>query len=121
MRLTFSQAYKSIKTFPAIDLPDFVVMTGVNGAGKTHLLEAIANGSVQIDGIPIGGSNQPIRLFNWSNLVPNDSGSINPSQLLQERYTLWSELSNHINRFRPSIYQVLQQLGVAEQIDTDIK
>jgi AAA15 family ATPase/GTPase len=121
MRLIFNQAYKSIRSLHCIDLPDFVVMTGVNGAGKTHLLEAISNGSVQIEGIPVGGNNQPIRLFNWSNLVPNDSGSINPSQLIQERHTFWNEISNQINHFRPSVYQLLQQFGVAEQVDTDIK
>lgn len=30
------------------EFPDFVVLTGVNGSGKSHLLEAIANGKVQV-------------------------------------------------------------------------
>lgn len=120
MRLTVRQAHKSIKAFPTIELPDFVVLTGVNGAGKTHLLEAIANGFIQIDEVPFSGNNQPIRLFNWSNLVPNDSSTINPSQLAQERYSYWNELSAQISNFLPQIYQVLQQLGLDDQIGTDI-
>lgn len=33
--------YKSIDNIGSISLPDFTVITGLNGAGKTHLLEAI--------------------------------------------------------------------------------
>lgn len=120
MRFTFRQAHKSIKAFPGIELPDFVVLTGVNGAGKTHLLEAIANGFIQIDEVPFNQNNQSIRLFNWSNLVPNDSGTINPSQLAQERYSYWNELSARINDFLPQISQVVKQLGLDDQIGTDI-
>lgn len=119
MLLRFIQSHKSIKAFHPIELSNFVVMTGVNGAGKTHLLEAITSGLVQIDGIPVGEGNQQIRLFNWSNLVPNDNGSTSPSQLVQERYALWNELYNHINNFRSSIYSVLEQFGVARQVDVD--
>jgi ABC-type cobalamin/Fe3+-siderophores transport system ATPase subunit len=81
MRLTLHQVYKSIKTLPAIELPDFVVLTGVNGAGKTHLLEAIANGSIQIDDVAVDGNNRQIRRFDWSNLIPNDTGAVVPYQL----------------------------------------
>ena len=52
MQLKVKQAYKSIDTLPKnIKLPDFTVITGVNGSGKSHLLESIENGSIQIDEI----------------------------------------------------------------------
>ncbi len=42
MKLKFVKKYKSIEEFNDVDkLPDFIVLTGVNGSGKTHLLEAI--------------------------------------------------------------------------------
>jgi predicted ATPase len=47
MKLSFVKPYKSITSIPNIEIPDFVVLTGVNGAGKTHLIEAIENGSIQ--------------------------------------------------------------------------
>lgn len=120
MRLTFRQAYKSITTLPAIELPEFVVLTGVNGAGKTHLLEAIANGSIRIDDITTDNNNRQIRLFNWSNLVPNDSGAVIPYQLAQERNSYWTELSSHINSFRPQVAGVVERLGLLDRVGTDV-
>lgn len=88
MKLTFVKPYKSIISFPEIELEDFVILTGVNGAGKTHLVEAIENGSVQIDNITVNNQTRPIRLFNWTNLVPNDTGAFAPYQITQEIYAL---------------------------------
>jgi len=67
---------KIIKKYKSIDvcefeLPNFSVLTGLNGSGKTHLLEAISNnefGEVYIDGnkisniryIPFNGLNSKI-------------------------------------------------------------
>lgn len=47
MRLV--REYKSIQTTPTdIELPDFMVLSGPNGSGKTHLLEALANGCLNV-------------------------------------------------------------------------
>jgi len=64
MRLTFINAYKSISSFPETEIPDLVILTGVNGAGKSHLLEAINSGCIQIDSIAATNQTKPIRLFN---------------------------------------------------------
>ena len=51
MKLKYVKDYKSIKKFADIELPDFVVLTGINGSGKTHLMEAIGSNVVlEIDG-----------------------------------------------------------------------
>lgn len=39
MNIVVRKEYKSIKAFEQNDLPDFVVLTGKNGTGKTQLLE----------------------------------------------------------------------------------
>lgn len=46
MKLSFKQSHLSISAFPDIDLPAFTVIVGLNGSGKSHLLQAIANGCV---------------------------------------------------------------------------
>jgi predicted ATPase len=49
MRLSYSKEHKSInQEFDPIDLPDFTVLTGLNGSGKTHLLEAVKGWQIRI-------------------------------------------------------------------------
>ncbi|MCU1440422.1 MAG: protein putative AbiEii toxin, Type system [Rhodoglobus sp.] len=51
--------------FSSITLPDFVVITGENGAGKSHLLEAIANQSIHHS---FGGSPEDMRYLTTEQL-----------------------------------------------------
>jgi AAA15 family ATPase/GTPase len=111
MRLSFINVHRSITSFPETELPDFVVLTGVNGAGKSHLLEAIENGSMQIDDIVANNQTRPIRRFDWTNLIPQDTGAFAPYQITQERHGLWNEISQYIKEYRPQISQTLQQLN----------
>lgn len=41
MNLKFSNPHRSIENPFEISFPDFTVITGENGSGKTHFLEAI--------------------------------------------------------------------------------
>ena len=51
MKLKYQSDYLSIKKFDDIELSDFTVITGVNGAGKSHFLNAIDRGRIKIEGI----------------------------------------------------------------------
>jgi len=48
MKLYYQSPYKSISGNPApgYEIPPFTLITGLNGAGKTHLLEAIQKGAI---------------------------------------------------------------------------
>ena len=48
MRVELRQPYKSIATLTTEDLPDFAVLIGRNGAGKTQLLDALKEGAALI-------------------------------------------------------------------------
>jgi predicted ATPase len=50
MKLIYQKDHLSITQFNPIDIPDFTILTGINGAGKSHLLQAIENRSVLVDG-----------------------------------------------------------------------
>lgn len=63
MKVSFVKQFKSISGFDPVELSDFTILTGVNGSGKSHLLEAISNGSVDVSGIQRLG----IVLFNYEN------------------------------------------------------
>ncbi len=52
MTTEFNTPYKSINQFASVDFADFTILTGLNGSGKTHLLRAIKEGNVVVEGIP---------------------------------------------------------------------
>lgn len=121
MKLTFVRPHKSLIFCPSIELPDFVVLTGVNGAGKSHLLEAIENSCVQVDDIVLDNQRKPIRRFDWMNLIPQDSGAFAPSQITQERHGLWNEISQYIKEYRPQITESLRQLNRVDLASVSIR
>ena len=89
MRLNFVRSYKSI-IGPVADgeISNLVVLSGLNGTGKSHLLEAIADGAITVDDVqpqsPRGPRRPrnshilpgPVRLFRLNELaVAQDQGN----------------------------------------------
>ena len=73
MKLKYNNIYKSIgpeiqECFNHLEFPDLTVITGINGSGKTQLLEAINQGfiSIEHDGILNYG---PKTFFNYNDFV----------------------------------------------------
>ena len=68
MTIDLQQPYKSIATLTTGDLPDFAVLIGRNGAGKTQLLEALKEGHAQVSGVRL----EDIALYDMNSFrVPN--------------------------------------------------
>ena len=67
MKIKFIVSYKSINSLPGINLPDFTILTGVNGAGKTHLLEGISSGCIRLE----SGNKEVSSIvhFNYQNFI----------------------------------------------------
>ena len=55
MRIELRRPYNSIATLATADLPDFAVLIGRNGAGKTQLLDALRQGAAEIPGTAVKG------------------------------------------------------------------
>ena len=53
MRIELNQPYKSISTLTTEELPDFALLIGRNGAGKTQLLDALKEGQATIPDIGV--------------------------------------------------------------------
>jgi len=51
MKLKFIKPHKSIVRLNDIEINDFAIITGLNGTGKTHLLQAIEEGAIMLEGI----------------------------------------------------------------------
>jgi energy-coupling factor transporter ATP-binding protein EcfA2 len=86
MRLEFRRRHLSITGFPTIELQPLTIIVGINGSGKTHLLQAIQNGAVHNSVSPIsemGGQLQPsspIRLLSSisTNVTPQPGDNSGP-------------------------------------------
>jgi ABC-type Mn2+/Zn2+ transport system ATPase subunit len=94
MKLTLKQKFKSLAPF-SIDLPDFVVMTGINGAGKTQLLTAIVQNVLKIqedDGTEL----KLTKYVTSQTLSPNESIIVTREQLNQNTQSLWQQFGQYL-------------------------
>ena len=67
MRLEFKHKYLSIKGLTAVELPNFAVLIGRNGVGKTQLLDAVKNGHISVADMPT----QEIEKYDMDTFRPN--------------------------------------------------
>jgi len=92
LKLSYKNNYRSITQFNAVELPDFTVLTGVNGSGKSHLLEAIKNGNVDVEGL----TNSHVVLFSYENFRLDNEERFNASKLVSEREQAWKSFQKNI-------------------------
>jgi ABC-type branched-subunit amino acid transport system ATPase component len=109
MKLTFQEPHLSILGLPDTETPSLVLLTGINGTGKTHLLRAIENGKVRVDVAPIhqGG----IRFFDWNTLVPNDISATSESTRTLRRQLL-DALAMVRTNHEPALASAFAHLGI---------
>ena len=109
MRLLFNKSHMSIdKSDQPVEVSDFTILTGLNGSGKSHLLQAIASGAVVISGIdaPV------IASFGPTNFAKGDEGAVGDAALIQRINACWSlfmsvrsHLKGNVENMRHSIQQ----------------
>jgi ABC-type multidrug transport system ATPase subunit len=109
MKLTLNSTAQSISKLTANDLPNFSIVTGPNGSGKTHLLRGIENGSIFVDGAAknIGGR---ARFFDANSIVPTSTGTFSSQTLRTLRTNTVSQLGNYQTHVRNELTQNIQGL-----------
>ncbi|MGO4822043.1 MULTISPECIES: AAA family ATPase [unclassified Flavobacterium] len=93
MNLSLPNKYKSLDPFTLI-LPDFVVLTGLNGAGKTQLLTAITNNHLNV--IENGLELNPKKYVTGQTLAPNDSAIVTREQLNVNTQNIWNQYNDYL-------------------------
>lgn len=96
MKLKHISDYLSIKKFNDIEVSDFAVITGINGAGKSHFLNAIDKGNITIEGI----DSENIILYNYNDFnVYNIDLNYGDSQTssIKQRQQAYIDKSNTSN------------------------
>lgn len=104
MQLSFVNDHISIRQFDAVELPDLVVLTGRNGSGKTHLLQAIRNGHCRLDNF----QSAEIQYFNYQNFIAQNSSGQNTVSIEQMIGQGFAEFQQN---FLPSIQSFYQSVA----------
>jgi len=107
MKIQFGSNHLSIKQFNPVDLPDFTIFTGLNGSGKTQLLEALKNGNVLIDSIKPA----EIVLFDHIKFKIENEQNFTRAQIIQDKQVAWILFST----------QKISGVGNLKQIITNAK
>ena len=103
MNLSFATAYKSVKRLPIAELPNLTILTGHNGAGKTHFLEAISGGHIKIEGI----NHNRTRIYRWNDLIPSNETGVFPRNNSIGSTT--QALNNIINTLQVQLVDLLNE------------
>ncbi|MDR0196564.1 MAG: AAA family ATPase [Myroides sp.] len=118
MRLEHVSDYLSIKKFADIELSDFSVITGVNGAGKSHLLNAIDKGHIKIEGI----DSENIILYNYNdfNVVDVDFNQNNnqTSELINKKQIFQNKSNLSSSKYNDKRNQILDSFQTIERFNS---
>ena len=119
MKITFAAKHLSIDQFNEVSTDNFIVLTGVNGSGKSHLLDAIEQKKVRIDDTDA----HRVVKFNFETFRLENENSYNAQQISAERQEAWTFLENQV---KPNVVSWKTGLGetytaVAEQCQRDKK
>ncbi|MCA9196035.1 MAG: hypothetical protein KDA87_00795 [Planctomycetales bacterium] len=110
MKLTFVRPHASINSLNEIDLPKFTLLTGINGSGKTHLLQCILGGHVTTN---VATANKTeVRYFDWSSMIPNASAQEDVNTTLAQRSGFLNTFRAHLPKFEQTVMQTAQQNGL---------
>ena len=101
MIISTIKKHKSITQGLTFELPDFCVLTGKNGSGKSHLFEAMTDRgctNLTIDGTVVN----LVQYIKFNGLNPNVGADCNYRALLDEQKNMWNTfkqvIDNNYNR-----------------------
>jgi AAA15 family ATPase/GTPase len=116
MKLRFNQPYLSITSFEEVELPNFTLITGLNGVGKTHLLEAIQKSHITIDRASRNFLLQSYENFRIKDSQPNDNYSF---------HTRWGtaqeKIAGVIKETREKLLSDLKTLDIPEAYKSSVE
>lgn len=93
MKIVLKADHKSIKERIDFELPDFSVLTGKNGSGKTHLLEALANRNIA-DVFVNNSRIENARYIPFNGLNPNIQENCDPNVITNHVKQVWNNFNN---------------------------
>lgn len=99
MHIKIKDQHKSIRNGVEFELPNFTVLTGKNGSGKSHLLEAISTNrqSEVTDGPKVLGT---VKYIKFNDLNPQFQEDISEEDVKNSWRNGWNQLNQHLQNYR---------------------
>ena len=116
MKLSFVAPSRSLVDFPEASLPDFTVVTGVNGAGKTHFLKAILEGKLRAD---VALNTQQVRYYDWTTLTPKDQNAYDGQSLKKQLTQLYPQFESVRNTAKDKLIKALHDASLPQDLLLD--
>lgn len=98
MKVKINKSYKSISAPQEFNLPDFVVLTGKNGSGKTHLMEVLSNrqsSELMDEGHPL----TRIKYIAFNGLNPQVKSDSSYMELMSDAERQWYDFRELIEKY----------------------
>ncbi len=118
MKVSIRKSYKSIHVLQDFELPDFVVLTGKNGSGKSHLMEAMTLPDRCHVFDDEGKQLSQIKYIQFNGLNPHVDELCEYTGLTNNRKQVWNSIKNYIRDFenykRNNHWSIEQYLNVFE-------
>lgn len=121
MHLRVDREFKSLKpgAIELVELPMFSIITGVNGAGKSHLLEGMQQSAVVFDDFGALGVEE-VKYFGLGQLTAAAQGGANPAAFREpwaQLHTQWQALrSQRQQPGQPAMSEAEQETWIQDQI-----
>ncbi len=96
--LKFQSTHESITDLTEIELPPFTLITGLNGAGKSHLLQAIANRKILV--VDEQSRLLSVTLHTWETLNPTNINSAVDNPVFELNQEDTKELEQVVEQLR---------------------
>jgi len=110
MKISIKQNYKSITSPSEYELPKFSVLTGKNGSGKTHVLEAISNKKIS-EVLLEDKIAEHIMYIRFNGLNPNINEMCDPNQITRFIKDTWSNYNRTKTlASKPSVERTIMNL-----------
>ena len=99
MKVSIRKNHKSIHVIQDFELPDFVVLTGKNGSGKSHLMEAMTLPDRCLVFDDEGKQLSQIKYIPFNGLNPHVDEMCEYLGLTSNRKQVWNNIKNYLRDF----------------------
>lgn len=101
IRLAEARAYKSVAGIGEVTMPSLAVLAGVNGAGKSHLLQAIKEGAVRAYLNDELVETDDVARYDWTDFAVKPPQTASTWKIGQRREQLWTAIQGQLKGGKP--------------------